>query len=207
MPPKSEDSRRKRRAQLLTEARKVFAAKGYHATSISDIIAACGVARGTFYNYFDSKRAIFSAILEDLFERMWHAVEPISVEPGQDILGAIAANIRSVMHTLDNNPDMVRILFNDAVGLDADNDNALVSFYNRSRERLENALRIGQQLGIIAEGNPQALAISVIGMVREYWFQRSIGAELIAPDEFLLEIYKLWQHGVLKTSNLVLVPE
>ena len=51
-----------RRAQLLDASRQVFAERGYHRASVSDIITAAGVARGTFYNYFESKRAVFRAL-------------------------------------------------------------------------------------------------------------------------------------------------
>ncbi len=57
-----------RRAALLDAAREVFTKKGYHAASVSDILLIAGVARGTFYNYFDSKRAVFQAVLEGLME-------------------------------------------------------------------------------------------------------------------------------------------
>ena len=56
------DSRTKRRAQLVACAREVFAERGYHKASIDDVIRAAGVARGTFYNYFDSKRAVFQVV-------------------------------------------------------------------------------------------------------------------------------------------------
>src|SRR5438552_1828440 len=59
--------REERRAQVLATARRLFAERGYHNTSISEIIAACRIARGTFYLYFESKRAIFDELLDDLF--------------------------------------------------------------------------------------------------------------------------------------------
>ena len=52
-----------RRAHLLLAARSVFASLGYHRSNVSAIIAEAGVARGTFYNYFESKRACFQAVL------------------------------------------------------------------------------------------------------------------------------------------------
>ena len=56
---RAEKARVERRAALLSTARQVFAQHGYHSTSIDDLIDAAGVARGTFYLYFESKRAIF----------------------------------------------------------------------------------------------------------------------------------------------------
>lgn len=57
-------AREKRRKQLLCAATRIFARKGYWAASINDIIQAAGVARGTFYLYFRSKREVFVAIAD-----------------------------------------------------------------------------------------------------------------------------------------------
>ncbi|GGB36577.1 TetR family transcriptional regulator [Roseibium aquae] len=43
---------------------KVFWTKGYAATSIEDLQDAAGIKRGSFYSTFESKDAVFSAVLE-----------------------------------------------------------------------------------------------------------------------------------------------
>ena len=48
--------REDRRAQILQKAKEVFAERGYHNASISEIILRAGIARGTFYLYFRTKR-------------------------------------------------------------------------------------------------------------------------------------------------------
>src|SRR5438445_10456259 len=63
-----------RRRQILEGAKRVFAARGYHDTNISHICDDLGIARGTLYQYFDNKRALFSAIIEDLLARLRAAV-------------------------------------------------------------------------------------------------------------------------------------
>ena len=58
----------RRRQQLMDAAVWTFARKGYRAAGVADIIARAGVARGTFYFYFDSKEQVFLAIVEDFHE-------------------------------------------------------------------------------------------------------------------------------------------
>ncbi len=67
---RASQKRKSRRKAVLDEARRVFAAKGYHQTHVADIIEACGIARGTFYLYFDSKAAIFRELLESLLDEL-----------------------------------------------------------------------------------------------------------------------------------------
>lgn len=49
---------------LLTTATKLFMDQGYDATGIRDILSASGVSTGSFYHFFDSKEAIFEAVVE-----------------------------------------------------------------------------------------------------------------------------------------------
>ena len=54
-----------KRAQILRGAGEVFAADGYQGASMARIAAIAGVSKGTLYNYFDTKAALFSSYVED----------------------------------------------------------------------------------------------------------------------------------------------
>ncbi len=62
MTKKAEDTKPDRRDDLLTAARKVFREKGYDGATVSDIVREAGVAQGTFYLYFPTKRDAFQAL-------------------------------------------------------------------------------------------------------------------------------------------------
>ena len=55
-----------RRRELIACAQKLFYSKGYESTSVRDIVKAAGVAKGTFYYYFDSKQAILQALVNEI---------------------------------------------------------------------------------------------------------------------------------------------
>ena len=55
----------KKMQKLCVEAEKLFAAKGFYETSISEICNAAHTAVGTFYIYFDSKTAIYRYLVEN----------------------------------------------------------------------------------------------------------------------------------------------
>jgi AcrR family transcriptional regulator len=60
------------RAALVDAARTVFERDGFLDARIVDITEEAGVAAGTFYTYFDSKEAIFQALVEAVQEDMLH---------------------------------------------------------------------------------------------------------------------------------------
>lgn len=54
------------RATLLHHSRILFAAKGYAAVGLSEIVTAAGVTKGALYHNFDSKLSLFRAVLKDV---------------------------------------------------------------------------------------------------------------------------------------------
>ena len=63
--PKLGARRDARREAILDVARQVFFEEGYAAASMSSIAARLGGSKGTLYNYFKSKEALFEAYIED----------------------------------------------------------------------------------------------------------------------------------------------
>jgi hypothetical protein len=61
---------------LLNAAAEEFGEKGFHDAAISQITARAGVATGSFYVYFDSKEAIFQALVRDLSGQVKDFVGP-----------------------------------------------------------------------------------------------------------------------------------
>ena len=67
-----------RAAGCSTRPRQVFGELGYHDASIVKLAEDAGVAAGTFYLYFDSKKAIFDELVRDLNRRVRHAMKEAS---------------------------------------------------------------------------------------------------------------------------------
>jgi TetR/AcrR family fatty acid metabolism transcriptional regulator len=64
-----------KRERILGAAVTVFARAGFHATRVSDIAKAAGVADGTIYLYFKSKEQILISLFEDRVERLLEFLE------------------------------------------------------------------------------------------------------------------------------------
>ncbi|WP_330232334.1 TetR/AcrR family transcriptional regulator [Nocardia sp. NBC_00508] len=62
MPRVSEEHLERRRRQILDAARKCFARKGFHETSMQDVFAESGLSAGAVYRYFKSKDELITAL-------------------------------------------------------------------------------------------------------------------------------------------------
>ena len=58
-----------RKQELLKLAYRMFIEKGYENTSIDEIVAKAGIAKGTYYYYFASKEATLEAVIEMMIEK------------------------------------------------------------------------------------------------------------------------------------------
>lgn len=61
---KHERRKEERPSELITAALDLFVERGFAATKMDDIAAKAGVSKGTLYLYFDSKEALFKAVIE-----------------------------------------------------------------------------------------------------------------------------------------------
>ncbi|MDN5744020.1 MAG: TetR/AcrR family transcriptional regulator [Nocardioidaceae bacterium] len=59
-----------RRDQILSTAAELFAARGFHGTSVADLGAACGISGPALYKHFPSKQAMLAEMLVDISQRL-----------------------------------------------------------------------------------------------------------------------------------------
>ena len=65
----------KTKRKIFETSMKLFAEKGYDATSIEEITANVGVAKGTLYYHFSSKEEIFQFLIEEGVKLLKNSVE------------------------------------------------------------------------------------------------------------------------------------
>jgi AcrR family transcriptional regulator len=181
--------REERRAHLLQCALEVFAEKGYHQASISDIIKRAGVARGTFYLYFESKRSVFDQLLDDLFELLNSKVKRI--DPSRGPAGVVAqmeSNVDEVLDLMLSNRAMLRILLAEAVGLDSEFDDKLSDFYRRLALMIEESLKLGTEMKVVRKVNNQVASLCVLGSIKEVLYRLAMGEKLPKRETLVREI-------------------
>ncbi len=169
--------RQETRRALLDAASRLFADKGYHATTVPDIVEAAGVGHGTFYEYFGNRRDILLALVK-------HSAEDPARVPrlkSQHLPERIRAEI---FWYLSDHVDNLTI---SKVWHEASNFDAEVATMRR-RERARRIDRVRK--GIVAANarsdiDPAIAAAALIAMLEEFahrWFVEGDGPGTTPTD-------------------------
>ena len=198
--------KKNRREEILKSAISAFSRKGYHNTSISDIIEKAGIARGTFYLYFENKRQIFDSVLDNLIIELDHCIKKIELGQGlPSPLEQLKANLIRVLILFIENRDLTRILLRHATGLDADLDQKITEFYKNWAHKIEEAINLGIKMGIVRDCNSTLISYCILGCIKEVIEHITLNRK-DKPDINVIadELINFGLHG-LKNSKLPLL--
>jgi AcrR family transcriptional regulator len=192
-----------RRHHILIAAREAFAKRGYHQATIDDIVAEAGVARGTYYLYFEDKRAVFSELIDRFSGKIAMAIMRIAPDdPARSVAEQARSNIRAIIGLCLAERAMTKMLIMDTSGIDPAFDRKLATFYDQVVELLEESLRDGQQLGIVADGEPRVLAYLTIGALKELLYQAvALGLTEESAEALTQQIYQFLCSGYLRVGD------
>lgn len=160
--------RQERRAQVLRHAKRIFARKGYHRTNVADIIARAGIARGTFYLYFQNKKDLFEELLQQVVTELSQRVLRLRVggdEP--DPVEQLRANLRRVVSYLLSERELTDILLNHSTGFDRDLDERIEAFYDRIAALIQRSLDLGIQMNLVRQCDTRIASYAILGGIKE----------------------------------------
>lgn len=190
-----------RKEELLQNAKKIFSKKGYHSTTVSDIISEAKVARGTFYLYFDSKRAIFNELLDQLLLTISENIKRVDLDSPIPPIKQIEANVERVLNILTSDKDFIKILLREAVGLDEGFDKKLEEFYKKILLLIEWSLTLGQSMNIIRECNIKIASLVILGSIKEVLDHHLVNPEIMPDNKTLAnEVVEIIANGLFKNK-------
>jgi AcrR family transcriptional regulator len=160
--------RERRRQMVLDTALRVFSERGYHQTRISDIIEAAGIARGTFYLYFDSKNAIFHELLDLLLERIRGNVVGVDLREGAPpVREQLLVSVQRVLRAFHESPALTRFVLRESAGIDVEIDKKLSGFYGSLHGWLRTSLERGASMGLLRALDTEYVAWCILGSVKQ----------------------------------------
>jgi AcrR family transcriptional regulator len=171
----SDRDKEERRAEILAAAKKVFARKGYHATTIADIAKTAKLSYGSIYWYFESKDALFHELMESEGQALRRHVTAALATPSPGAPEApFRAAVRATFEFFEADRALVKLLFRDSYALGDRFEKHLFGIYEGFIGDIEQIIESAASRGVIVDYPPRMVAFSVAALVGQIAHRRIV---------------------------------
>ncbi|MGH9138222.1 MAG: TetR/AcrR family transcriptional regulator [Acidimicrobiales bacterium] len=168
------EAKEQRRGELLAAAKGVFAAKGFHATTMADVAQAAGTSYGSLYWYFDSKDALFHALMDSEEQALRDHIDRALGQSGGRLGGeaAFRSAVQATFEFFEADRDVVKLLFRDALVLGERFDRHLSGIYEGFIADIEKTIAAAQAAGHVIDAPVRMIAFSVAALISQLALRR-----------------------------------
>ncbi|MCE8423765.1 MAG: TetR/AcrR family transcriptional regulator, partial [Candidatus Methanoperedens sp.] len=166
---------RLRRTEIICEAEKIFASKGFHNATMAEIANASGFAIGTLYHFFDGKKTLYTTMVTEKLEKMYSEIRE-SVNREEIIINKIKKLVESQFHFVENNVDFCDLLIRGEGMTVSDGGtilrDRLIADYFKHIGFVAQIMRMGMDAKTLKTNDPQMMAYALLGIIRSfiyYW--------------------------------------
>lgn len=183
---KDEDDMTEKQRNILSASIKLFASKGFHATSTSEIAKEAGVAEGTIFRHYKSKKDILIATVAPLIIKfaapfvlkdVRRIFEFSEEQPFEEVVKAL---YRNRLELVENSSNHARIMLQEAFFHDEIREAIIQTFFKQAQQIIGKVIERKIELGEL-----RPLPVDVIFRVI---FSHMIGIiihrYIIAPEQF-----------------------
>ncbi len=152
----------KTKRKIFEASMKLFAEKGYDATSVEEITATVGVAKGTLYYHFSSKEEIFNFLIDEGIKLLLNNME-IKTQKLDNSLDKLRAIMILQIRVLKKYENLITILLSQIWGTDPKSikcQNTVLTYINE----IEKIVKVGIEKGEIKEGDSNVIASEIFAL-------------------------------------------
>lgn len=183
------------RKKILSSAERLFAANGYHGTTVSQIVSEAGLTQAAYYLYFKSKEDILDEIFLTFEQQLAHFVDKgrqIRQKPISEVENHLYQSYIGLFQLFGANKNVTKIVFNEG----GKGEELRSRIVNKISENMSQ----NQSLGIIrsevdTELLAELLVASIERIVTRYGMDEDEG---YSPESLGRSLGGIICHGVLK---------
>ena len=182
----------KTKRKIFETSMKLFAEKGYEATSIEEITATVGVAKGTLYYHFSSKEEIFNFLIEEGSKLLQNSID-IKTAKFKNYIDKLKAIILIQIKVVDKYENLIKILLSQFWGSESRNQRCqkLVSEYI---DKIEEIVKQGIEKQEIISGDPKIIASEIYGLIcSSLAYKLRVGKEIE-----IMSLYKEFEGTIIE---------
>ena len=185
------------RAKILESAVKLFSARGYNAASVDDICKDAGISKGAFYHHFESKQALFHALLDGWLQTIDNAIEASKDKTVPETFMQITEAFPYIFETAGEGLPMFLEFW-----LQASRDEkiwqASIAPYRRYQKHFTSLIKKGVDEGSFVEVNPELSSRMIISTAMGLLLQSLLDPKGAKWEKVARESTNMLINGLLK---------
>ncbi len=182
----------KTKRKIFETSMKLFAEKGYDATSIEEITATVGVAKGTLYYHFSSKEEIFNFLIEEGMKLLQNSIN-IKTSKLENYIDKIKAIVLIQIKIIVKYEYLITILLSQLWGIEERNQKCKQHIFDYINT-IEQIVKEGIDSKQIKDGDPKIIASEIYGLICSCLVYKQKNNE-----EFdMMKIYHEFENTVIK---------
>ncbi len=177
-------TRRDRREDILQASLHLFAEKGFHGTSMRDIAREAEITEGLIYHYFESKRDLFRAIIDELsFLPLLRTLPELAEQ--LDLRALLIVLARGFFDVLKQNTELARLLLQEVQVFPEEKEAFFADAVNASIQELAHILEGRMNERAQKQVDPQVSARIFFNALLAFFVEQEIlgGKHMLPADE------------------------
>jgi TetR/AcrR family transcriptional regulator, cholesterol catabolism regulator len=170
-----------RRQAIVDTSARVFARRGYHATSTAELCAVNELGKGALYHYIGSKEELLAAIHDRVMDEVMVGADRVTQAGGSPSaqLAMLGDELLDVIHRY---PDHVWVFLHEFPALTGERADQFRERRRRYEQRVEAVLQAGVDSGEFRDLDPRLTAMAWLGMHNYTYLWLKPGGPLSARD-------------------------
>ncbi len=177
-------TRRDRREDILQTSLHLFAEKGFHGTSMRDIAREAEITEGLIYHYFESKRDLFRAIIDEYsFLPLLRTLPELAEQ--LDLRALLIVLARGFFDVLKQNTELARLLLQEVQVFPEEKEAFFADAVNESIQELARILEGRMNDRARAQVDPEVSARIFFNSLLAFFVEQEIlgGKHMLPADE------------------------
>ena len=182
--------------KIFETSMKLFAEKGYDATSIEEITSVVGVAKGTLYYHFSSKEEIFNFLVDEGMKLLQNSIT-IKISQKDNAVDKLKSILLIQLKILYKYEDFITIILSQMWGHDQRNIQCQQYIF-KYLDIVEGIVKDGIAEGQIIEADSRAIASEIFNATCSSSLYRIDKDRNIALNDLYKEIENIVFSGIVK---------
>jgi AcrR family transcriptional regulator len=185
------------RAKIMDAATKLFSTRGFNAASVDDICTEAGISKGAFYHHFESKQALFLALLDGWLQAIDNVIEASKDKTAPETFMQMTEAFPDIFKTAGDGLPMFLEFW-----LQASRDKTIweasIAPYRRYHKYFASLIKKGVEEGSFVEVDPELASRMIVSTAMGLFLQSLLDPKGASWERVARESTNLLVNSLLK---------